>query len=370
MTRRTILLASLLLSACLSARAQEGSGDLPVPPKAKAKTAARTKPTARPTPRIPTFREPASIAAIEFNQPVNGGLDGQASGRIPPGTYFNEHRLTVTTADLFAIQLQSANPALTVQLTDNSRMDVPLMRDERTGAYKLRSAEGVVPSDGEYRVRVLVNASGPPPQPILYALTVNRTGLTDEGYDARLGQIVSDFNSARDAGAALPKLEALAKDDPRRAAAHEYLGVLYLEHGDDIVKATAAMAQAIKLGGAAMFRVTHDSRWRRPERERRGQKVTWLEPRTSWLKIYKDKIVVADYADPQKAVFEIAGPQVERFGRLPVLPIIGIEHTNKQVKPERFSFGARNQPEAELVVDLISNHVTQRKPTAPPRFLN
>jgi hypothetical protein len=370
MTRHLSPLVALLLLASLRAFAQEGSGDLPAPPKAKPKTAARPKPAARPTPRIPTFREPATVAAMEFNQPVNGGLDGQASGRIPPGTYFNEHLLKVTTADLFAIQLQSANPALTVQLTDNSRVDVPLMRDERTGAYKLRSAEGVVPADGEYRVRVLVNASGPPPQPILYVLTVNRTGLTDDGYNARLGQIVSDFNAARDAAAALPKLEALAKDDPRRPAAHEYLGVLYLEHASDIVKATAAMTEAIKLGGAAMFRVTHDSRWRKPERDRRGPKFVWLEPRMSWLKIYKDKIVVADFADPQKAVFEITGAQVERFGRLPVLPIIGIEHANKQVKPERFSFGARNQPEAELVVDLISNHVTQRRPSAPPRFLN
>lgn len=371
MNRHAAPLLSLLFILAASARAQQGGGDLPPPPKGKPKAAApRRTPTPRPTPRIPTFREPATIAPINFNQAVDGGIDGQASGRIPPGTYFNEYLLKVTTADLFAINLQSVNKALTVQFTDNSRVDVPLMRDERTGVYKLRSADGVVAADGDYRVRVMVNSSAPPPQPILYSLTVSRTGLTEAGYQARLQQIVADFNAQRDPASALQKLEALAKDDATRPAAFEYLGVLYLEHSGDIVKATAAMAEAVKLGGAAMFRVLHDSRWRRPEREGRPPRFTWPDQRMSWLKLYKDRLVVAELADQEKKIVELTGPQVQNFGRVAPSPIVFLRHNLKQFKPDILSFSMKTPPEAELVVDLISNHVTQRKPAAPPRFLN
>lgn len=366
--RPTFMLCLLMLAAALGARAQTGSGDLPPPPKSKAKTATptRTRPTPKPTPKVPTFREPASFEPIKFNQSADGGIDGQASGRIPPGTFFNEYVLKLTTADLFAIQLQSANPALTIQLTDNNRMDVPLARDERTGVYKVKAAEGTVAADGDYRVRVLVNASGPPPQPILYSLTVKRTGLTEAGYRARLEQIVADFNGRRDPASSLRSLEALAADDPNRPEAYEYLGVLYLEHSNDLVKATTAMTGAIQRGGAATFRVLHDSRWRRPEG--RPPNLAWTDQRTDWLKIYKDKLVIADFTDQQKKLLEFTGAQIQNFFHPPAGPVVAVKHTLRQIKPDTISFGLRNPPEAELVFDLINDFVAQKKQRAP-RFL-
>lgn len=372
MFRKTILrlsaFAFLLLCAGVSVRAQQGDGDLPPLPKSKPKTTptTRTKATPRPTPRVPTFREPASLPPLAFNQPMDGGLDGQTAGRIPPGTYFNEHLLTATTSDLFTIQLQSANPSLTVQLTDNNRMDVPLVRDERTGVYRVKNADGVVPADGEYRVRVLVNASAPP-QPILYKLTVTRTGLTEAGYAARLDQIIKDFNAQRDVNAAASRLEALTKDDPNRPGAFEYLGVLYIESSGDLVKATTAMTQAIKLGGAALFRITHDSRWRRPEREGRGPglKIAWPDARTNWLKIYKDKLVITDLVDEKKNLLELGGAQIQNFGRVAISPVVFIKHNLRTLRPDNISFSVRNPPEAELVVDLINNFVAHKNPRAP-----
>lgn len=371
--RHSLTLLITLLFATLSARAQQGSGDLPPPTKSKPKTTtpARTRPTATPTPRIPTFREPTSIAEINFNQSIDGGIDGQASGRIPPGTYFNEYLIKLSAIDLFTIQLQSANPSLTVQLTENNRIDIPIIRDQRTGVYKIKNEDGTVAADGTYRVRVMVNASGPPPQPILYKLAVNRTGLTEAGYEARLQQIVSDYRSQKDAVSALVKLEELTKDDPNRAGAFEYLGVLHLEYGKDLVKATTNMTQALKLGGAALFRVNHDSQWRRPARQGRGANLrfNWPDQRTSWLKVYKDKLVIAELGEEQKELLTLTGAQVQNFGRVPPSPVVFIKHNNSQFKPDNISFGVPNPLEADLIVDLINDFVAAKKLRAP-RLLN
>lgn len=354
-----------LLVLTAAAVAQGGSGDLPPVPKSTASTKAKPKPASTkaktPTPtktatKVVAFKEPATVEPVAFNQEVAGKIDAPTAGRIPPNVFFQEFALTATDADLFTIQLNSPAASLKVELLDATKINLPLKRDEHSGAYQLATPEAVLPADGEYRVRVSVAPSPTLTAPILYALKLNHLGLTAAGYKNRLEQIVKGF-SPQKVEESIGQLERLAQDDAKQAGAYEYLGLLYNEFKKDQVKASAAMLQAIKLGGAAIFKIAHDSQWRKPSRDRQTQRLTFQELKTSWLRISATSLVLADFNTPDKPLATLSKAQVKEVTRVLPSSIIVVKHNNKLFKIENVSVGLSTPAEAEMVVDLIKGNL-------------
>ncbi len=266
MKKRTLLITCLLLLVITSGTtyvfAQGGDGRLPGAKSTKPKptpTPAAAKPVKEEPPPPPAARAPASITPVVFNQLVTGSLDPQQSGQIKVGIYYDEFSVALSDADLFTIFLQSANPALAVQIYEKEGKGLPTLRDPRSGEFKLDTTGGTVPKEGEYRIRV-VGAVDPAIGPIGYTLRLNRTGLTESGYQARLQAITAAFNApdSKNIDDTISRLEKLAADDDSEPGAWELLGVMYVYHKNDLVKAAAAMEKAIALKGAAVFRVTYD----------------------------------------------------------------------------------------------------------------
>ncbi len=353
-----------LFALTATAAAQGGSGDLPPVPKsssAKAKpkpapAKAKTSTPAKPPLKVVAFKEPATVEPIVFNQQVEGEIDAPTAGRIPPNVFFQEFALAATDADLFTIQLNSPAASLKVELLDANKINLPLKRDEHSGFYQLATPELVLPADGEYRVRVSVAPSPTLSAPILYALKLNHLGLTAAGYKNRLEQIVKGFNPQK-LEESIGQLERLAQDDAKQAGAYEYLGLLYNEFKKDQVKASAAMLQAINLGGAAIFKVAHDSLWRRPSRDRQTQRLTFQELKTSWLRISATHLVLADFNAPDKPFASLAKGQIKEVNRVLPSPIIVVKHNNKLFKIENVSVGLSTPAEADMVIDLIKGNL-------------
>jgi hypothetical protein len=372
--RWTTLLASLLLFS-LPVRAQE-SGLPPLPkPKAKPtpspKTAATPKPkssanpksTAKESPLAPANlrREPARIPTITFNQVAEGNLDPKTSGRISQHSYYDEYALTATTADIFTIQLQTSAPQLAVQVFDRSQTGLPILKDPRTSEFRLDTAGGTLPADGEYRVRVLGAPIEAQSSPIAYTLKINRTGLTEAGYQARLQQIVTAFRSPgpKEVDEAITKLTELTQADPNRPPAYEMLGVLYLYHRNDVAKAVSSMEQSLKLGGSATFRVTHDSQWRRPVRKQ-GENFDWEEQRLSWLKIRPGQVTLIDVTDARRISFSLGSQQIKEIKLNAPSPIFTITPAGPRSKPYFFSAGTRLRAEAEVIINMINDYVRKK----------
>jgi len=360
MLRPSVL--ALILTLLAAAAAAQGSGDLPPLPKTKPKTVTKPKTPAKAGNKTATSREPTNIVPIKFNQLTEGSIEAQAAGRIPPQTYYNEYTFAATSADLFDLQLQTTQPNLIVQILDANRGELPLTRDQRTGLFRLGTPDKVLPADGEYRVRVVAQLQAAPTAPLLYSLTVKRTGLTQAGYDKRLGEILTayDASGARDAELAVTKLEQLAADDPSKATAYEYLGMLYLNHRGDRVKAADALLQAIKKGGAATFKITHDSRWRQPSKARPATGIEWPEQRSDWLKIKEGQLSIVDAAtEGQKTLFTLNAAQIKEANKRTPL-IIAIKH-KIQLKPDTIIFAAKNMAEGEMIAELIKTYVTRKE---------
>lgn len=341
--------------------AQGGSGDLPPVPKttttkAKPKPApAKAKPTPKPTTsssKILTVKEPARIDPITFNQPVEGKIEAATAGRIPPNVYYQEFVLTATEDDLFKIQLSSVHASLKVDLLDANKVNVPLKRNEQAGDYQPATPELTLPSDGEFRVRVSVAPSPTLAAPVLFTLKLEHLGLTANGYKNRLEQIVKGFNPQK-FDETIGQLERLAQDDPKQAGAYEYLGLLYNEFRKDQVKASAAMLQAIKLGGSAIFKIAHDAQWRRPNRDRQTQKFSFQELRTSWLRISATHLVLADFTTPDKPLASVTKAQIKEVNRVLQSSLVIVKHNNKLFKIENVNFALTTAAEADMVVDII-----------------
>lgn len=348
----------VLLSPALLA--QGGSGDLPPVPKSnvtkpKPKPAsAKAKTPPKPATKIVTYKEPAKVDPVSFNQAVEGKIDPQTAGRIPPNVFFQEYTFTGTEADLFNIQVSSTQASLKVEVLDASKINLPLKRNEPSGEYLLDSQ--TLPTDGEYRVRVSVAPSPTLAAPLLFSLKLNHLGLTAAGYKNRLEQIVKEFGPQK-ADETIGQLERLSQDDPKQSGAYEYLGLLYNEFKKDQVKASAAMLQAIKLGGAAVFKVAHDSQWRKPNRDRQTQRLAFQALKTSWLRISATNLVLADFQTPDKPLATVTKAQVKEVNRLAQSQFVVVKHNNKQIKIDTVHIGLSTPAEADMVVDLIKGNL-------------
>jgi hypothetical protein len=363
------LLIWLLLLFAAPVLAQGGGGDLPPVPKAttkpkpkpttsKAKTPA-SKASAKSAPKLLAAKEPANIEDIAFDQLVESKIDAQTAGRIPPNVYYQEFRFTGTDADLFEVQVNSPQAAVKVELLDANKISLPFKRDEASGLYRLNTDGFILPSDGTYRVRVSVAPSPALTAPVPFTLKLIHTGLTAAGYQFRLQQIVKGF-SPQKPDESIAQLERLAQDDPKKPGAHEYLGLLYNEFKKDQVKASAAMLQAIKLGGAAIFKVAHDSQWRRPNRDRQTQRFAFPDLRTNWLRVSATQLVIADFNLPDKALLTFPREQLKEVNRVPPSAFMFFKHDNKKIKPDTITLGFNTVVEADIAVDLIKGNLLRK----------
>ena len=289
--------------------------------------------------------------------PFEGRIEAQTAGRIPPNVYYQEFALTATDADLFKIQVNSVNASLKVELLDARRINVPLKRDEQSGEYQLSTAGATVPADGEYRVRV-INVSEEKKPIGAYRLVIVRTGMTEAAYEARLRQISQGFKASEAASvdATIKQLEELSAEDAKKPGAFELLGVIYLNHKNDSDKAATQMEQAIKLGGAGVFKISYDSQWRRPKRMPAG--FVWEDAKTAWLRIQDASLAVADAANPNQPISTTAGSQITKVERLPVLPVVTVQLASRRLL--QFSPASKNAAEADLIVRLLQSHVVRK----------
>ena len=366
----SLISISFLLTASLSvtATAQSGGGDLPPVPKASA-SKPKPKPTpstkakaatTKATPKIVVAKEPTKVDAINFDQMIEGKIEAQTAGRIPPNVYYQEYSFAATDADLFEIQINSSQAAIKVELLDAKKINLPIKRDEQTGVYRLGTNGFILPADGEYRVRVSVAPSPTLAAPVPFNLKLHHTGLTAVGYQHRLQQIVKGF-SPQKPDESIAQLERLSLDDPQQPGAYEYLGLLYNEFKKDQVKASVAMSQALKLGGAAIFKIAHDSQWRRPNRDRKTQRMAFQDLKTNWLRISTTQLVIADFNVPDKAVLTFPREQIKEVNRVLSSSFFFINHENKKIKHDLITFGVPTPIQADLVVDIIKGNLLRKE---------
>jgi hypothetical protein len=294
---------------------------------------------------------------LTFNQEVNASLDAQSSGRIATGSYYNEYVLNAKASDLLALQFQPDNPALVLRIYDAARTELPIVKDSMTGDYRFDTPTGTVPTDGEYRVRVL-NTSEDKKAAGAYTLKVIRSGMTEAAYEAQLQKVAGQFNSgdAANVDATLKQLDQLIAEDANKPGAFELLGVIYLNHKGDLAKAESNMEQAIKLGGAALFKIAYDGQWRRPKRV--GQTFEWEDAKQAWLRVHEGKAILADPNNPQQNIFAVPAAQIRSIERIAAAPIITV-----QVLPRRtyqFSPASKQAAEADLLAKLLLAHVAKR----------
>jgi hypothetical protein len=368
MNKQTLLITFVLLLVITSGTTQVSAqgGDARLP---GAKT---TKPKPTPTPATKTVRDeppappvtraPASITPVAFNQLVTGGLDPQKSGQIKVGIYYDDFSVTLSEADLFTIFLQSANPALAVQLYEKEGKGLPTLRDPRSGEFKLDTPGGTVPKVGEYHVRV-VGAVDPSIGPIGYTLRLNRTGLTEAGYQARLQAITAAFNSpdSKNIDDTISSLEKLTSDDGNQPGAWELLGVMYLYHKNDQAKAAAAMDKAIALKGAAVFRVTYDPLPGRRANKKPDGQYDFVDPKSGWLRIMPDRLMLVDAANEAAHVLNLSSSQIKEVtpSKMNTLSVILLKSVD-QSRPYAFTPASKSQPEIDLILKTIRQHVPPR----------
>ncbi|MEK7830332.1 MAG: hypothetical protein AAB401_04555, partial [Acidobacteriota bacterium] len=216
-----------LFSANANVYAQSGSGELPgakptPTPKAGAKTPA--KPAAPPV--TPT---------LTFDQESKGRLDPRASEK-EGGNLVEDHILNARSEDLLTFQLQSADTNLSLQIRDKDKNEVAVTKDSTTGDFKIKSPNGGLPADGEYRVRVVATIGK---TAVPFSLKVVRVGLTPNVYSERINQIVINYRESDPVSVdeTLAKLEELTKADSSKPGAFELLGIIYLYNKPDIAKA-------------------------------------------------------------------------------------------------------------------------------------
>jgi hypothetical protein len=370
MKKRTLLITCLLLLVITSGTtyvfAQGGDARLPGAKSTKTKptpTPAAAKPVKEELPPPPpATRAPASITPVVFNQLVTGSLDPQQSGQIKVGIYYDEFSVALSDADLFTIFLQSANPALAVQIYEKEGKGLPTLRDPRSGEFKLDTTGGTVPKEGEYRIRV-VGAVDPSIGPVGYTLRLNRTGLTESGYQFRLQAITAAFNApdSKNIDDTISRLEKLAADDDSEPGAWELLGVMYVYHKNDLVKAAAAIEKAIALKGAAVFRVTYDPQPGRKANKKPDGKYDFVDPKSGWLRITPDRLQLVDAANEAAQVLNLTSSQIKEVtpSKMNTLLVILLKSVD-QSRPYAFTPGSKSQPEIDLILKTIRQHVPPR----------
>lgn len=368
MTAISVLILFALFNASfnVSFHAHAQGGDARLPDK---KAAPEKKPAPAPAPRsnVRSSRpaEPAkpvetSPLTLSFNQEAKSQLDPRATEK------FADFLLNARSGDWLTIKLSSGNPALSVQLLNKDGTEVGLTKDAATGEYKLNTPMGGVPADGEYRVRVAGPVSGRTAVP--FTIKVNRLGLTTNAYNERFQKILLDFreNDPASVDDTLAKLEELTREDSSRAGAFEFLGIIYLSQRHDVVKAEAALEQALKLNGAAVIKISFDSQWRRLAKLRSG-KVNWEDARTGWLRIRPGQLQLTDPGHRPLAALNSA--QIKEVGRLAIQDnyVITLSAENTR-RPFIFAPSSLQLAEADLVLKLIQTHVLGKTNSAgqPP----
>lgn len=368
----TILLAVAICSAASSASAQ-GVGKLPTikPPKSKtssstrksgtrktqpgAKSSAGTGTMANPATSSPVSvnyaREPEATPQLSFNVAVEGRLTPQTSGRITATSFYDEYKLTATAADLFTIRLETPDPSLQIQIFDSNHQGLPI---RRAGDFEWEMPDKTLPADGEYRVRILKTDASDKAPAIAYTLNINRTGLTEQGYQTRFEQIIKAFNASegKNAREAIAGIEELVRLDPKKSRGYEMLGVLWLYHGQDLNKAVGLMEQAIRLGGAATFQVAY-TQGRKPDKK----DVANLSK--GWLSIRPDQAEMADL-NSQRRYFSISGKQVREINRSGSSPLIEIKPSTKGSKSYWLQPVSENVQEAETISNMLKTYVQKQ----------
>lgn len=371
-----MLLAMATFPAVLSSASAQGLGKLPTIKQPKSNTpktskksgtgktqpgtknpaAARTGTTPSPATGSPAsvnyVREPKVIPQISFNVAVEGKLDPQTSGRITATSFYDEYKLTATTADLFTIRLETSDPSLNIQVYDSNRHGLVI---RRAGDFEWDTPDKTLPTDGEYRVRVLKADASDKAPAIAYTLNVKRTGLTEQGYQARLEQITKAFNASegKNASEAIAGIEELVRIDPKKPRGYEMLGVLWLYYGQDLNKSVGLMEQAIRLGGAATFQVAHDIQGRKFDKK----DVAGL--RKSWLSIRPDQAVLMDI-NSQSTYLSIGGKQIREINRSGSSPMIEIKQSTKGSKPFWLQPVSGNAQEAETIANMLKAYVQKQ----------
>jgi hypothetical protein len=259
--------------------------------------------------------------------------------------------------DWLTFHIDGDNPLLGLQVLDKSGAEVPVAKDP-SGDFKIATPTGGMPADGEYRVRVTGMLIGKSASP--FTINVNRLGLTVFAYTDRFTQISGKYNESDPASVeeTLAKLEELGRDNPSRSTAFELLGRIYLDVRKDVVKAEAAMEQAIIAKGVALIRISFDNQWRRIAKLRSGE-YGFEDARSGWLKIGPGQVTLADLSN--KTLVNLNGLQIKELSKTLVSSynMITITTDNPR-KPYVFAPKTMQQAETDLVMKLIQNHVVGR----------
>ncbi len=321
----------------------------PTPTPRGGRTTKPATPTPPPAPVTPT---------LVFGQELKDRLDAKASGKGAAGTYFEEYILNAKSEDLLTFRLESESSSLGLQLFDKDKAEVAVAKGFSAGEFKIGTASGAVPSDGEYRVRVTGEVSGRSAVP--FALKVNRIGLTPNAYTERFQKIYSNYHEFDQASVdeTLVKLEDLGRDDTSRPTTFELLGIIYLYKRKDFGKAEQAMEQAIKANGAAVIKISFDHQWRRMVKLRSGD-FGFEDARAGWLRIRPGQLLVTDTSN--KTLATLSGVQIKEMTKIVTATNNLVTITAENVrKPYVFAPGTLQQAEADLVIKLIQNHVMKR----------
>jgi hypothetical protein len=373
----SLLLVVIFLSGQFFA---QGLGDLPAVTKPPEKTAPKP-PKPKPTPQTKSLpkpknargisgtpiiaasylRNPAKFETITFNQQVSDKLDFQTSGRITATSFYNEYKLSGSPADLFTVQLETTDPNLAVQIYDSNQVGQPILKDPLTKEFKLATPGGALPAEGEYKVRVLGTLGNG--QSLPYSLQIKRTGLTEEGYLAKLDTIIKGFNQsgAKNIDGTINQLQELIDLAPARTPAYETLGVAYLYFRKDLVKAVEIMEKTIRMGGSAKFKVTHDLLWRKARRSKTGDGLEWEDRKESWLYIRQGQVALTDAANTNQTYFSLGSQQIREISRVSSSPGIAIKSQTSRAPTYLFVPITLDQAESDIIVNLVKNYVQVKR---------
>lgn len=348
----TLIAASIILAMAVNAFSQGGTGELPgSKPGAKGGGA---KPPAKPGAPAPP---PAPvILPLPLDQEVKSRIDPRSSDKAPGGqSLFEEFALTAKSEDQLSFKVQSESPDLLLQIFDKQKAEVPTSRDTEPGTFRISTESGGLPTDGDYRVRVSGPAANKTAVP--FTVSVTRLGLLPAIYNDRFTKIIMNYREDDPASvdAILPLLEQLAKDDPGKSGAFEFLGIIYLYNKGEIQKAEAAMDQAIAAKGAAVVKILYDSQWRRIVKLKTG-KFGFEDPRTGWVRIRPGQLQLTDTSN--KPISSVTGPQIKELSKVVTNQATLIVMTVEGIRrPLVFLPGTRQTTEADLVIKLIQHHV-------------
>jgi hypothetical protein len=343
---------ALILFASIGAGSEiyAQGGDAKLTPEAKPTPAPKTsksggRPTAAPTP-IP----PRVTPTVVFNQEYKDRLDLKLSGKIPTGGVFEDFILNAKTYDWLNFELAAAAQDLVIRVIDSQNADIPVARGG-PNLFKINTATGGVPADGEYRLRVEGKT------PAQFSLTVKRLGLTVNIFNERFNKIYSSIRESDPAtiDAAIRDLETLAIDDNARPTTYEQLGMMYLYNRRDYEKAEQAYEQAIKRNGAGVIKITFDSQWRNMAKLKSG-KLDWEDSRVGWLRIRPGQLILTDPGNRPLATVtreQIKGLTSVSAENYHLVTVTG----ENQFRPYIFSPGTREKGETDLVVKLIQTFV-------------